>query len=66
MSDLPRESEGPWCPYCQSSQSKVTDSRYSHQRRTRRRVRACKVCNKRFATHELVAPSKNLNNPNRL
>ena len=59
-------SEGPWCPHCNSSQSKVKDSRYSPHRRTRRRVRVCDGCKLRFATLEHVAPSRNLHTPNRL
>ena len=40
------------CPYCESSQSKVTDSRDADQGIRRRRE--CLSCGRRFTTHEQV------------
>lgn len=40
------------CPYCESSESKVTDSREAENGIRRRRE--CLACNRRFTTHEQV------------
>ncbi len=40
------------CPYCESSESKVTDSRETEHGIRRRRE--CLTCNRRFTTHEQV------------
>ncbi|MFA7677513.1 MAG: transcriptional regulator NrdR [Candidatus Omnitrophota bacterium] len=42
------------CPYCNSSENKVTDSRETSEGVAIRRRRECLNCNKRFTTYEYV------------
>ncbi len=42
------------CPYCQSEQSKVLDSRSTEKGRSIRRRRECVSCQRRFTTYERV------------
>ncbi|MDD3363859.1 MAG: transcriptional regulator NrdR [Syntrophomonas sp.] len=42
------------CPYCQTADSKVIDSRSSEDGATIRRRRACAICKRRFTTYERV------------
>lgn len=42
------------CPYCNSTESKVTDSRITEQADAIRRRRQCLKCNQRFTTFEKV------------
>lgn len=40
------------CPYCNSTDTKVIDSRATEDDRAIRRRRVCNVCHKRFSTYE--------------
>lgn len=40
------------CPYCDSSDTKVIDSRATEDNTAIRRRRLCQTCNKRFSTYE--------------
>lgn len=40
------------CPYCGGPESKVLDSRASHDRAAIRRRRECEACGRRFTTYE--------------
>ena len=42
------------CPYCKSSESKVTDSRATDDGNSIRRRRECLGCGRRFTTYEVV------------
>lgn len=42
------------CPYCNSLEDKVIDSRISRDGETIRRRRECLSCQKRFTTHETI------------
>lgn len=42
------------CPYCNSEESKVVDSRPADEQNAIRRRRECEVCGKRFTTYERV------------
>ncbi|MEA1990906.1 MAG: transcriptional regulator NrdR [Thermodesulfobacteriota bacterium] len=42
------------CPFCNSSESKVVDSRSSQDSRAIRRRRECLSCHKRFTTYERI------------
>ena len=42
------------CPYCQETETKVVDSRYSSSSDTIRRRRQCPKCNSRFTTRETL------------
>jgi transcriptional repressor NrdR len=42
------------CPYCQTPDSKVTDSRSSEDGAVIRRRRECPICKRRFTTYERV------------
>ncbi len=42
------------CPYCQSTESKVVDSRTASRNSTIRRRRECLGCQKRFTTYEYI------------
>lgn len=42
------------CPFCFSTDNRVTDSRLSKEGNTIRRRRACDACEKRFTTYERV------------
>lgn len=42
------------CPYCNSEESKVVDSRPAEEQNAIRRRRECEVCGKRFTTYERV------------
>ena len=42
------------CPFCNSSDTKVTDSRDTDDGASIRRRRQCLVCNRRFTTYETV------------
>lgn len=42
------------CPYCNSFEDKVIDSRISRDGETIRRRRECLSCQKRFTTHETI------------
>lgn len=42
------------CPYCESENSKVTDSRPTEENTAIRRRRKCLVCSKRFTTYEKI------------
>ncbi len=42
------------CPYCSFSETKVIDSRESHDLNATRRRRECLKCEKRFTTYERV------------
>ncbi|MAG19959.1 transcriptional regulator NrdR [archaeon] len=44
------------CPFCQSQELKVTDTRETDEITTRRR-RECLKCNKRFTTYEAIQSS---------
>lgn len=43
------------CPFCETQETKVTDSRYSDVSSSVRRRRACLLCEKRFTTFEAIA-----------
>ena len=40
------------CPYCDSNDTKVIDSRATEDNHAIRRRRLCQTCNKRFSTYE--------------
>ena len=40
------------CPYCDSNDTKVIDSRATEDNHAIRRRRLCQACNKRFSTYE--------------
>ncbi len=42
------------CPFCQSHDTKVTDSRFVPETNQIRRRRECNVCAERFTTYEIV------------
>ena len=42
------------CPFCQSAENKVLDSRESHEGLVIRRRRGCEACERRFTTYERV------------
>lgn len=42
------------CPYCNSRDTKVTDSRDTDEGASIRRRRQCLVCNRRFTTYETI------------
>ena len=42
------------CPFCSSTDNRVTDSRLSKEGNAIRRRRACDACSKRFTTYERV------------
>ena len=42
------------CPFCQSHDTKVTDSRFVPETNQIRRRRECNVCQERFTTYEIV------------
>lgn len=42
------------CPFCQSHDTKVTDSRFVPETNQIRRRRECNVCQERFTTYEMV------------
>jgi len=42
------------CPFCDSSDLKVIDSRASDDKKSIRRRRECNTCRKRFTTHERI------------
>jgi len=42
------------CPFCQSAENRVVDSRESHEGLVIRRRRACEACERRFTTYERV------------
>ncbi|MBI4439467.1 transcriptional regulator NrdR [Candidatus Woesearchaeota archaeon] len=42
------------CPYCSFSETRVIDSRESHDLNSTRRRRECEKCSKRFTTYERV------------
>ena len=44
------------CPYCQTSDTRVIDSRELSGGDSIRRRRECPVCNRRFTTYERLAP----------
>jgi len=43
-----------WCPFCNSNENKVTDSRETSEGAAIRRRRECIDCGKRFTTYEYV------------
>lgn len=43
------------CPFCETQETKVTDSRYSYGLSSVKRRRACLQCDKRFTTFESIA-----------
>lgn len=43
------------CPFCETQETKVTDSRYSDVSSSVKRRRACLQCEKRFTTFEVIA-----------
>ncbi len=45
------------CPYCNSRDTKVTDSRDTDEGASIRRRRQCLVCNRRFTTYETIEKS---------
>ncbi|MEA2071639.1 MAG: anaerobic ribonucleoside-triphosphate reductase [Asgard group archaeon] len=46
------------CPYCQSPNTRVIDTRDSHDMKVNRRRRECLQCHKRFTTYERVEDVK--------
>ncbi len=54
----PRENVEIWlkmkCPYCQSEETSVVDSREAEDQTTIRRRRECDQCQKRFTTYERI------------
>jgi transcriptional repressor NrdR len=52
MSTHTTGSEGPPCPHCGHTTSKVLESRGSTRAETFRRRRECLACHGRFTTHE--------------
>lgn len=42
------------CPFCQSSENRVVDSRMARDGRAIRRRRQCEACGERFTTYEVV------------
>ncbi|MDX1563946.1 MAG: transcriptional regulator NrdR [Phycisphaeraceae bacterium] len=49
-----------FCPFCQTDDDKVIDSRSSDQGRTIRRRRECNACGRRFTTYERIEDSVKL------
>lgn len=43
------------CPFCETQETKVTDSRYSGVSSSVKRRRSCLQCEKRFTTFEVIA-----------
>ncbi|MBD3276374.1 MAG: transcriptional repressor NrdR [Candidatus Marinimicrobia bacterium] len=46
------------CPYCQSDDTGVIETRYVQRDNSVRRRRACENCHERFTTYEYYAPRK--------
>ncbi|MBD3189440.1 MAG: anaerobic ribonucleoside-triphosphate reductase [Candidatus Heimdallarchaeota archaeon] len=46
------------CPYCQAANSKVIETRLSHDMKSYRRRRECSQCGKRYTTYERVEDVK--------
>ncbi len=42
------------CPFCNSVDSKVVDSRHTDENNAIRRRRECEVCKRRFTTYEKI------------
>ena len=49
------------CPYCQHTDTKVTDSRTTDEGNSIRRRRECINCGRRFTTYEIIEDSFNGN-----
>ena len=45
------------CPYCQHTDTKVTDSRTTDEGNSIRRRRECINCGRRFTTYEIIEES---------